>query len=85
MHHGRLANQMLQDLARLHGFSVLFQPPYSPDLNTCEYCFRVMKCHLRKNSDFTEMFTELAISLALENVTPVFSRRVFRHCGYIHS
>ncbi|CAB3982714.1 Paired box pox-meso [Paramuricea clavata] len=50
MHHGRLANEMLQDLARLHGFSVLFQPPYSPDLNTCEYCFRVMKCSSQKCS-----------------------------------
>ena len=75
MHHGRLAQEMLQDLSRLHGFEIVFQPPYSPDLNTCEYCFRVMKCQLRKNPDFTENFTELAISLALENVTPELSRR----------
>ena len=57
MHHGHLATELLNDLSNYHGFRVIFQPPYSPDLNTCEYCFRCMKCSLRKNTDFTEMFT----------------------------
>ena len=73
MHHGRLATELLDDLANLYGFRVIYQPPYSPDFNTCEYCFRNMKCYLRQNTDFTELFTELAISFAIDTITPEFS------------
>ena len=73
MHHGRLATELLDDLANLYGFRVIYQPPYSPDFNTCEYCFRNMKCYLRQNIDFTELFTELAISFAIDTITPEFS------------
>lgn len=83
MHHGRLATEMLNDLSNMYGIRFIYQPPYSPDYNTCEFCFRSMKCQLRKNSDFTEHYTELAISFALESITPEFSHRVFRHCGYL--
>ena len=83
MHHGRLAIEMLDDLANMFGIRFIFQLPYSPDFNTCEFCFRLMKCQLRKNTKFSEMYTELAISSALECITPEFSSRVFRHCGYV--
>ena len=83
MHHGRLATEMLNDLSNMYGIRFIYQPPYSPDFNTCEFCFRSMKCQLRENSNFTEHYTELAISFALENITPEFSHRVFRHCGYL--
>ena len=83
MHHGRLATEMLNDLSHMYGIRFIYQPPYSPDFNTCEFCFRSLKCQLRKNFDFTEHYTELAISFALDNITPEFSHRVFRHCGYL--
>ena len=83
MHHGRLATEMLNDLSNMYGIRFIYQPPYSPDFNTCEFCFRSMKCQLRENADFTENYTELAISFALENITPEFSNRVFQHCGYL--
>ena len=42
-----------------------------------------MKCQRRKSFDFTQHNTELAISFALDNITPEFSHGVFRHCGYL--
>ena len=33
MRHGRLAQETPQDLSCLHGFDIVFQPPYSRNLN----------------------------------------------------
>ena len=83
MHDGRLATEMLNNLSNMYEIRFIYQPSYSLDFNTCEFCFRYMKCQLRKNSDFTEHFTELTISFALESTTAEFSHRVFRHCRYL--
>ena len=40
-----------------NGCNLVFQPPYHPVFNTCEYCFRVMKGWLRKNTELTENHT----------------------------
>ncbi len=47
---------------RNNGVNLIFQPPYSPHFNTCEFCFRNMKMYLRKNEQFAINFTEIAIN-----------------------
>ena len=38
-HHGHFVEPLLRDIFQEHGVDLLFQPFYSPRLNTCELCF----------------------------------------------
>lgn len=51
-HHGALAENELRAMLGNRGVDLIFQPPYSPDFNTCEFCFRNMKLYLRKHEQF---------------------------------
>ena len=82
-HHGRFAEDELRRMLGHRGIELVFQPPYSPDFNTCEFCFRHMKSFLRKHEQFSLNCTELAIIEALQTVTPTMSQKVFQHCGFV--
>ena len=82
-HHGRFAEDELRRMLGRRGIELVFQPPYSPDFNTCEFCFRHMKLFLRKNEQFSQNYTELAIIEALQTVTPTMSQKFFQHCGFV--
>ena len=82
-HHGRFAGNELRRMFDLNGVQLVFQPPYSPDFNTCEFCFRTMKLHLRKYEQFAMNFTEVAIIEALQTITPGMSANFFQHCGFV--
>lgn len=82
-HHARHVEPALRNMLAQNGCTLLFQPPYHPVYNTCEYCFRALKGWLRKNTDLTENHTVVAIYDGLSRITPVYmSRNFFRHCGY---
>ena len=53
-HHGRVAEALLRDILQEHGINLLFQPAYSPHLNTCEFCFNQVKCYLKQNSAYCQ-------------------------------
>ena len=83
-HHGRHTEPQLRAMLANRNISLLFQPPYHPQLNTCEYCFSQLKSYLRRNDEYAFEFTEMAICDGLlERITPQFSYRVFKHCGYV--
>ena len=68
------------------GITLLFQPPYSPDFNTCEFCFRHIKDYLRFASltaIFAEHETKIAIAEAILQISPENSFSYFCHCGYV--
>ena len=83
-HHGRDVEpnlrQMLHDERRVH---LMYQPPYHPCFNTCEQCFHLMKTVLRRYTTYTEKYTELCISDALQMITAGHSRQFFKFCGYL--
>ena len=81
-HHGRFTEDELRRMLRNRGIELIFQPPYSPDFNTCEFCFRVMKSYLRRYEQFSINYTELAVIEALQSITPQMSHKFFRHCGF---
>jgi len=81
-HHARHVEPALRNMLARNGCTLLFQPPYHPVYNTCEYCFRALKGWLRKNTDLTKNHTVVAIYDGLSRITPVMSRNFFRHCGY---
>ena len=82
-HHGAMAEPELRAMLGNNGVDLMFQPPYSPDFNTCEYCFRNMKMYLRKHEQFAINFTEIAIIEGLQTITKEMSTKFFQHCGFV--
>lgn len=82
-HHGIFAEGMLRDMFDEFGIELVFQPPYSPHLNTCELCFHQLKSYLRHYSKFTEEETKVAIAEGLAQISTQNSLAYFRHCGYL--
>jgi transposase len=64
------------------GASVLFLPPYSPDLNPIENMWSKVKALLRKAAARTADALLAAIKDALAAVTAADCRGFFGHCGY---
>ena len=60
-HHGVFAENQLYLMVRNRSVELIFQPPYSPEFNSCEFCFRSTKAYLRQHEQFSINFTELAI------------------------
>lgn len=83
-HHGRLTETTLRQMFAVRGVRLIFQPPYSPHLNTCELCFHQMKQALRCNETYAQQFTEMAIIDGLNNITASDSVNYFHHCGYLY-
>ena len=48
-HYGRVTERLSREMLGGKGVNLLFQPPYSPGLNFCEYCFHKMKQTMRCN------------------------------------
>lgn len=82
-HHGRITERVLRQMCTNKGVTLLFQPPYSPHLNTCENCFHQMKQAMRKNESYAQQYTEMAIISALNNITSAQSQHYFKNCGYL--
>ncbi|XP_006817009.1 uncharacterized protein LOC102806130 [Saccoglossus kowalevskii] len=63
-HHARHVEQNLRRLLDQLEVRLIFQPPYNPQFNVCEYCFRHLKFELRSNPNprFVYNFTELAVA-----------------------
>jgi len=68
-HHGPVAEPLLRDILQEHGINLLFQPVYSPHLNTCEFYFNQVKCYLKQNTALTVNETEIAIGKAVSKIS----------------
>jgi transposase len=64
------------------GASVLYLPPYSPDLNPIESAWSKLKNCLRTTGARSIEALEEAISRALPELRPSDCRGWFKHCGY---
>jgi transposase len=81
-HHANHVEPVLRDMLVMKGVTLIYQPPYHPVYNTCEYCFRFLKTWLRKNTELADRHTKVAIYDALSRISVRMSRNFFRHCGY---
>ncbi|XP_028418225.1 uncharacterized protein LOC114543452 [Dendronephthya gigantea] len=82
-HHANHVEENLRAVLQDRNVELIFQPPYHPCYNTCEYCFNIMKVILRRYPKYTEKYTDLCISDALEMITAGLSRQIFKFCGYL--
>ncbi|HEX6368472.1 MAG TPA: IS630 family transposase [Longimicrobium sp.] len=64
------------------GCRVIFLPPYTPEWNPIEPCWRKMKEFLRSRATGTHNALEAAVADAMETVTAQDARGWFRQCGY---
>jgi hypothetical protein len=59
-----------------------YLPPYSPDFNPIEKCWSKVKQLLRGAKPRSLSSLEIALTDALQAVTPHNIQNCFRHCGY---
>jgi transposase len=64
------------------GASVLFMPPYSPDLNPIEACWSKIKAFLRKARARTQSALLLAVDIATAMVSAADAHGWLTHAGY---
>jgi len=77
-HKPEAARQIIED----RGASLLFLPPYSPDLNPIEPCWGKLKGILKDIGARTREALDEAIGRALNMIVPADARGWFEHCGY---
>ncbi|CAG2247183.1 unnamed protein product [Mytilus edulis] len=82
-HHGRFTEANLRNILQQHGIRLVFQPPYHPELNTCELSFSKIKSFLRRFPDYLHEYTELAICDAVNDISRSDCFGYFQHCGYM--
>ena len=83
-HHARHVEPVLRNMLAIRRVSLIYQPPYHPQYNTCELCFRHLKGWLRKHSQFAQSHTDIAIFHGLSTITAGISKNFFKLCGYIY-
>jgi transposase len=64
------------------GATLLYLPPYSPDLNPIENAFAKFKAHIRKAAARTIEALETAAADALQAFNPTECANLFAHAGY---
>ena len=67
------------------GASLLYLPPYSPDLNPIEQLFAQLKALLRKAAARTKEELWSTIGRLLATIPPAECANYLRHCGMVPS
>ena len=62
--------------------TLMYLPPYSPDLNPIELAFSKLKTLLRKSGERTVESLWNRIGQLVDEFKPNECRNYFRHCGY---
>jgi transposase len=70
-------------LIAARGASVLYLPPYSPDLNPIEMAFAKLKAHLRQAAARTLDELQTAVRSCLAEFQPQHCQGFFRHAQYV--
>lgn len=72
----------IRELIEDRGATLIYLPPYSPDLNPIEKAWFKFKQFLRSAKARTQQALDLAITEALKTISSENASAWFRHCGY---
>lgn len=72
----------VETLCTAHGVRLLYQPPYSPDLNPIEPAWALQKQHVRKHAPRTAADLVRVARRARFRVTERHCQKWFEHAGY---
>ena len=75
----------VREMIEAAGATLLYLPPYSPDLNPIEQAFSKLKAHLRKAAEHTVPRLLRRIGRLLASFTPHECRNFLRHAGYVRT
>jgi transposase len=75
----------IREAVEARGATLLYLPPYSPDLNPIELAFSKLKGLLRSAAERTTNALWNRIASLLDHFTPTECAAYFRHCGYPQS
>jgi transposase len=67
------------------GATLIYLPPYSPDLNPIEMAFSKLKAHLRKAAEHTIPGLMRRIGRVVKAFSPQECRNFLRHAGYVQT
>jgi transposase len=67
------------------GATLIYLPPYSPDLNPIELAFSKVKAHLRKAAEHTIARLLRWIGRIATEFSAQECRNLFRHAGYVRT
>ena len=79
---GAHRTERVRELIRAVGASVLYLPPYSPDMNPIELCWSKLKGLLRAFGARTRDALDAAVRRAMDLIDRHDAAGWFRHCGY---
>jgi len=77
VHNGEDTIEILNNILETCNITLIYLPTYSPELNSCEFCFNICKTYL-KNHHRTSFIEGLAISLG--KITHVDLFNVYMRC-----
>jgi len=72
----------MRRLIEAAGASMIFLPPYSPDLNPIELCWAKLKAALKEFGARTRDALDIAIRRAMDLIGADDALAWFTHCGY---
>ena len=72
----------VRESIELAGASLVYLPPYSPDLNPMELAFSKLNAKLSQAAARTVSDLENAIAQICDQFTPQECKAYLRHCGY---
>jgi len=72
----------VRDLIEAAGATLLYLPPYSPDLNPIELAFSKLKQLMRSAAHRTADALWSDVQRMLDLITPIDAANYIRHCGY---
>jgi transposase len=72
----------VRELVEAAGASVVYLPPYSPDLNPIELAFAKLKQLMRSAAHRTADALWADVQRMLDRITPADAAGFYRHCGY---
>lgn len=72
----------IREAIESRGATLIYLPPYSPDLSPIEPCWSKIKAYLRTFKARTPEALDAAIAQALATITESDARGWFAHCGY---
>src|SRR6185436_4111874 len=87
-HHGQSSSPQgcrREQAIEAAGATLLYLPPYSPDLNPIEPAFSKVKAHLRKAAEHTIPRLVRRIGRIASAFSPQECRNFFRHAGYVRT
>ncbi len=75
-------SEEVREIIEAAGATLLYLPPYSPDLNPIEMAFAKLKAHLRKAAERSMPALWDRIGMILDIFSPAECANFFSHAGY---